>query len=251
MTLLEVKNITKNFGGLCAVSNLDFEIGHGEIIGLIGPNGAGKTTVFNLISGVYKPNSGIIRFQNEIITGLKPHIIAQKGMVRTFQNTSLFHGMTVLENLAVAGHYRFGENIFETIVTPWTYKRKKAALMEKAQQILGFMGIDNKQNELPANLAYGHQRILGICIALATEPRMLLLDEPAAGMNPSETLNLMELLVKIKETGVSILLVEHDMKLVMGICERIVAVSFGKKLAEGSPEAVQKDKNVIKAYLGG
>jgi branched-chain amino acid transport system ATP-binding protein len=251
MPLAEIVDLTKHFGGLRAVDGLNFQIHEGEILGLIGPNGAGKTTVFNLISGVYTPSAGNIVYKGRVISGLKPHKIAQMGIVRTFQQTALFQGMTVLENLAIGGHISARVSLFETIRSSKTLKKKMEGLMEHSVKVLTMMGLERFKDELPANLPYGYQRILGVAIALASNPTLLLLDEPVTGMNPEETGGMMKLVQSVRSSGVTILVVEHDMKMVMGICDRIVAISFGRKLAEGTPEEVRNDEGVIKAYLGG
>jgi len=250
MPLLEVLNLTKDFGGLRAVDRLFFHINEGEILGLIGPNGAGKTTVFNLISGVYAPTSGEIKYKGTVISGLKPHKIAQMDIVRTFQQTSLFQGMTVLENVALGGHFKSGIGIFETVAQSRALKTKMEKQMEQSMKILTTLGLDKFMDEMPTSLPYGHQRTLGVAVALATKPALLLLDEPVTGMNPEETAHMMKLIQRIREEGITVLLVEHDMKMVMGICDRIVAISFGKKLTEGNPEEVRNNEEVIKAYLG-
>jgi branched-chain amino acid transport system ATP-binding protein len=251
MPLAEIVNLTKHFGGLRAVDGLNFQIHEGEILGLIGPNGAGKTTVFNLISGVYTPSGGNIVYKGRVISGLKPHKIVQMGIVRTFQQTALFHGMTVLENLGIGGHISARVSLSETIRSSKALKKKMEGLMEHSMKVLTMMGLERFRDELPANLPYGYQRILGVAIALASNPTLLLLDEPVTGMNPEETAGMMKLVQSVRSSGVTILLVEHDMKMVMGICDRIVAISFGRKLAEGTPEEVRNNEGVIKAYLGG
>jgi branched-chain amino acid transport system ATP-binding protein len=251
MPLAEIVNLTKHFGGLRAVDGLNFQIHEGEILGLIGPNGAGKTTVFNLISGVYAPSGGNIVYKGRVISGLKPHKIVQMGIVRTFQQTALFHGMTVLENLGIGGHISARVSLSETILSSNALKKKMEGLMEHSMKVLTMMGLERFKDELPANLPYGYQRILGVAIALASNPTLLLLDEPVTGMNPEETAGMMKLVQSVRSSGVTILLVEHDMKMVMGICDRIVAISFGRKLAEGTPEEVRNNEGVIKAYLGG
>ncbi len=251
MPLAEISDLTKHFGGLRAVDGLNFQIHEGEILGLIGPNGAGKTTVFNLISGVYTPSGGNIMYKGRVISGLKPHKIAQMGIVRTFQQTALFHGMTVLENLAIGGHTRARVSLSEIMRSSKGLKKKMEGLMENSLKVLTMMGLERFRDELPANLPYGYQRILGVAIALASNPILLLLDEPVTGMNPEETAGMMKLVKSVRSSGVTILLVEHDMKMVMGICDRIVAISFGRKLAEGTPDEVRNNEGVIKAYLGG
>jgi len=250
MRIVEVEGLTKNFGGLRAVDGLSFHIDKMEILGLIGPNGAGKTTVFNLISGVYTPTRGTVRFRDAVISGLKPHKVARMGLARTFQQTSLFQGMTVLENMAVGAHCKSGIGIVGTIVNSRKARTSFGRMTGKNLRILKMLGLEKFGDELPANLSYGHQRTLAMAVALASDPEVLLLDEPVAGMNPEETARVMRLVQNIRDAGVAILLVEHDMKMVMGICDRIVAISFGRKLAEGTPDEIRADTAVINAYLG-
>jgi len=247
---MEIKHLKKHFGGIEAVNDLTFDIHEGEILGLIGPNGAGKTTVFNLISGVLRPTSGQIIFQGKAISHLKPHQITKKGIVRTFQQTATFQNMTVLENIAIGAHLKGQVGIFETIIRGKRFKKKMEKLWKHAEEILAVIGLEKCKDDVPRGLPYGYQRILGIGIALASKPKLLLLDEPATGMNASETAELLKLLLNIRDTGTTILLVEHDMKMVMGACDRIVAISFGKRLAVGTPEEVRNNEEVIKAYLG-
>lgn len=250
MPVLQVKNLTKNFGGVQAVSDLTFDVNEGEILGLIGPNGAGKTTVFNLISGTFPADKGEIIFSGDHINGLKPHQVAQKRLVRTFQQTSLFKAMTVRENMIVAGHYRSRVSAFDAIFNFKKLKSKTLSQEEENNKILNRLGLIDFLEELPANLPYGHQKALGIALALASKPTLLLLDEPVAGMNPEETIRMMKILQDLRNEGITLLLVEHDMKMVMGICDRLVVISFGSKLTEGKPEEVKNDPVVIKAYLG-
>ena len=250
MPILQVKDLDKNFGGIKAVNNLTFHVSQGEILGLIGPNGAGKTTVFNVISGTFPPTSGSITYQGKEISGLKPHKIAQMRIVRTFQQTSLFNKMTVRENMIVAGHFQSGVGVLESIFNFKRLQLKTAKQMEENNKILNRLGLNEFQDVLPSNLPYGYQKSLGIALALASNPSLLLLDEPVAGMNPEETIQMMKILQDIRNEGITILLVEHDMKMVMGICDRLVVISFGSKLTEGKPEEVRNDPVVIKAYLG-
>lgn len=256
MTVLNTENISIYFGGLKAVSNFHLQLEEGELVGLIGPNGAGKTTVFNMITGVYTPTEGkiFLNINNKTknITRLKPYQITKLGMARTFQNIRLFKDLSVLDNVRIAYHFNVKYNAFQSIFrTPHFYK-EEAVVAEKALALLKLFNIDQKCDELAKNLPYGEQRKLEIARALATDPRILLLDEPAAGMNPNETGDLMKLIEFIrKEFNLTILLIEHDMNLVMGICERIVVLDYGQVIAEGNPEQIKHDQRVIKAYLGG
>ena len=249
MPLLETQGLSKHFGGLSALNDLSMAVETGEIRGVIGPNGAGKTTLFNVISGVLKPSSGAIYFKNERISGMSPSEIATRGAVRTFQRDAVIHDFSVLRNVTVARHLHTEQTLLKTLFSNTGKLRKQD--QEKAEEILDFVGLHDLKNELAANLAHGFQRVLGIAIALATEPELLMLDEPVAGMNPTETAHMTGVIDKLhKERGITIILVEHNMKTVMGICEKITVIDFGEKLAEGPPDEIKNNPKVIEAYLG-
>jgi branched-chain amino acid transport system ATP-binding protein len=250
MTFLEVRNLSKHFGGVKAVNGLSFDVHNGEILGLIGPNGAGKTTVFNMISGAFAPTSGEIIYKGRQIAGLKPHKIANMRVVRTFQQTSLFPGLTVLEHMTVAGRFQSGASMLETVMNTRRARLKSDTQTKNNIEILRRFGLSQFKEDMPSSLPYGHQKSLGIAMALASKPSLLLLDEPVAGMNPEETTKMMQTIQDIRNKGVTVLLVEHDMKMVMGICDRLVVINFGSKLTEGNPVEVRNNPEVIKAYLG-
>ena len=245
--ILEVDGLVKRFGGVTAVDGLDLEVRPGEIRGLIGPNGAGKTTTFNAISGFYSPDAGRIRYRGEDLAGLPMHRVAAKGLVRTFQHATLFLEMRVWENIEVGCHIHVRPNPLESLFRP---RASWARADERVEELLAFFGLGAHRDSLAAELPYGQQRALGMAVALAARPEMLLLDEPFAGMNPEETRRMMELVSQLRERGLTVLLVEHDMQAVMGLCDRITVMDFGKLLAEGKPEEIRSDPRVVQAYLG-
>lgn len=251
MQLMKTTGLSIAFGGLRAVSNVNIEINEGDLIGLIGPNGAGKTTAFNLITGVYQPTEGAVYFAEKNIRGLKPYQVTQLGMARTFQNIRLFSELSVIDNVKIAYNFHVKYNLFESILRMGRYFSEEEALNHQAMELLRIFNLADKQNELAKNLPYGEQRRLEIARALATKPKLLLLDEPAAGMNPQETQELMEMIRWIrKEFALTILLIEHDMSLVMGVCEKIYVLEYGMLIAAGTPDEIKNNPRVIEAYLG-
>lgn len=248
--LLEIKSLKKNFGGLTAIKDLSFHVNQGEIMALIGPNGSGKTTTFNLICGIYKKTAGNILFKGENISGQNPYVIASKGILRTFQTANLIDEMTVFNNIFMACHLIAKPEFLPTLLNTVTYKKKELKAQEKVLQLLLLGDLFSIKDELVKNIPHGHKRVLGILMALAADPTLLLLDEPVTGMNAQETTQIMDLVKNLREKGISILLVEHDMRMVMGVSDRIIVINYGEKIAEGTPESVRNDEAVIEAYLG-
>jgi len=250
MGLLTLESVTKHFGGLAAVNCLNMALEEGEILGLVGPNGAGKTTLFNLISGIYSPNSGTILFKNKVISGKKPHKIASVGLARTFQISTLYKKCTALENVIIGHHRQIRVGLWDILWRSRSFNKEEREVERSAHDLLTFLNMEDFKNTLAKNLPLGYQHRLAIAIALSNKPIVLLMDEPFAGMVPEETIEMMGIVRRIRESGVSVILIEHDMHAVMGLSDRIVVINYGRKLAEGIPEEIQNNNDVIEAYLG-
>jgi branched-chain amino acid transport system ATP-binding protein len=245
-----IEHVAVHFGGLVAIADLDFTVARGEVVGLIGANGAGKTTAFNVITGFQRPTRGRVLYRGTLVNGLDPHKVASLGLVRTFQRTSVFQAHTLWDNLLIGLHRQGRAGVWDTLLGLPRAKASEREICDRASEILTFVGLEKRSSDLAGMLPYGDQRLLGVALALAAKPSMLLLDEPVSGMNPSETARFMKLVDKIHRSGVTILLVEHDMPMVMGICHRVIVLNHGRVIAEGAPSVIQRNPEVIRAYLG-
>jgi branched-chain amino acid transport system ATP-binding protein len=250
MALLEIRRLTKNFGGLRAINELDLDVREGEILGLIGPNGAGKTTLFNVISGFFRPSSGEVIFKGENITGLKPHIIARKGIVRTFQLMTLWPDFTIMDTMRTALHMKSGFSPIGALFNTPSNKKKEKQVDERAIEVLRFLGMDHLKNQVARTLSHGYQRTLSLGISVATSPPLLLLDEPVTALNPERMHNILDLVKQVRHAGSTVMLIEHNMTAIFNVCDRIVAINYGNKIAEGTPDEIKDDPVVVSAYLG-
>jgi len=249
-SMFETRKLTKFFGGVCAVNDINLTIGEGEIVGLIGPNGAGKTTVFNLITGFIRPSSGLVMLNGENLVGKKPHTIAERGIARTFQIAKSFPQFTVIQNMAAAGHLYGRAGFWEGIFRTSPYRSKERSIFDHSMKTLGFVGLGPWKEAVAGTLPHAHQKLLGVAMALATAPKLLLLDEPLEGMSAEEVDRTLEIIAGIRARGTTVLLIEHNMRAVMKICDRIVVINFGQEIARGTPEEVRQNQEVVKAYLG-